>query len=74
MLSRVNKYTRVEDDEMNSAAPAEEKKGNGGKFDKSKRKRKEENNTVSEEGFKGVNTVFTKPIHKIMYDIKDRVL
>ena len=47
LVSRVNEYARVEDDEMNSTGPAEEKKGNGGKFDKSKRKMREENNTIS---------------------------
>ena len=72
MLLRVNKYARVDDDEMNSVGQAEEKKGNGGKFDKLKRKMIKENNKVGEEGFKGVNTVFTKPIHKIMFDIKDQ--
>lgn len=72
MLSRVNEYARVEDDEMNLTGPAKEKKGNEGKFDKMKRKMKEENNKVNVDGYKGVNTTFTRPIYKIMFDIKDQ--
>ena len=72
LLSRVNKYARVEDDEMTTASLAEEKKGNVEKFDKSKRKRMEENNKFGEDGYKRVNIVFTKPIYKIIFDIKDQ--
>ena len=44
--------------------------GNGnGKFDITKMRINEDYSIVSEDGFKGVNTVFTKPIHKILYDI-----
>lgn len=57
LLLRVNEYARVEDIEMTSAGPAEEKKGNLGKFDKSKRIRKEEKIKFVKDGFKGVNNV-----------------
>lgn len=74
-LSRVNEYDKVEDDEMATSSVAEEKRecnrGNG-KFDKMKRKRKEDFSKVSENGYKGVNTVFTKSIHKIMFDIQNK--
>lgn len=53
MLSRVNKYARVENNEITTIGAAEEKKGNSRKFDNTKRKRKEENNKVGEDGFKG---------------------
>lgn len=69
-LLRVNECVRVEDDELAIIRPAEEKKGDNGKFDGSKRK--EDFNKVSKEGYKGENTVFTKPIHKIMFDIQNQ--
>ena len=72
LFSRVNEYARVEDNEMATSGVVEKRKGgNGanGKFDKFKRKRKEDFSKVSENGYKGVNTVFTKPIHKIRFDI-----
>ena len=70
LLSRVNKYARVEDDKLAMTRPTDEKKGGNGKFYGSKRKRKENFNKVSEEGYRGVNTVFAKPIHKIMFTSK----
>lgn len=77
LLSRVNEYARMEDDKMATSGVAEERRGgNGGngsgKFDKSKRKRKEDYSKVSTNGYKGVNTVFTKPIYKIMFDIQKK--
>lgn len=78
----VNEYTRVKDDELSTAGMGEGKMqgnngGNGGneginsgKFDKLKKKRKENFSVVKEGGYKGVNTVFTKPIHKIIFDIQ----
>lgn len=48
---------------------ADEKKEGNGKYDGSERKKKEDFSKVNEEGYKGVNTVFTKPIHKIMFNI-----
>ena len=80
LLSRVNEYARVEDDEVaeQESTPAKAKvnnvgtSGNGGKFDKNKRKRREDNSVVGSDGFKGINTVFNKPIHKIMFDIRDQ--
>lgn len=79
-LTKVPPYTfdellsRVEDDEVATSGVAEQNRGSNGsnnnsKFNKSKRKIKDEFNVVSEDGFKGVNTVFTKSIHKIMHDI-----
>lgn len=77
MLSRVNEYARVKDDEMVTSGAAEEKRGNtmgsgSGKYDKSKRNIREDFRKVSEDGYKGVNAVFTKPIHKIMFDIHNK--
>ena len=76
LLSRVDEFARVEDDEIVASGSAEHNKGNkgngNGKFDRTNRKRKDDYNIVSEDGFKGVNTVFMKPIHKIMYDIHDK--
>lgn len=47
--------------------------GNGnGKFKKTKRKRKEDFSKVSDEGYKGVYTIFTKPVHKIMFGIQNQ--
>ena len=77
LLSRVNDFIRVDDDEIAAFGYAKQKRGNGehnggngnGKFDKTKRKRKEYYNIVSKDGYKGVNTVFIKLIHKIMFDI-----
>lgn len=59
---------------MATSAMVEEVKGGngGGKFDKFKRKRKENFSKVSEDRYKGVNTVFTKPIYKIMFDIQNK--
>ena len=77
LLSRVNEYARVEDGEVaeQGAAAGKGKVSNGGaggsngKFDKSKWNRKEGNNIISPDGYKGINTVFNKPFHKIMYDV-----
>ena len=69
LLARVNEYASVEDNEAIAIRAHESAKGGGGKFDNSKRKIKEENNKVGENGYKAVNTVFTKPICKIMFDI-----
>lgn len=74
LLSRVNKYAKVEDDEMAIVGTNEARKqrngGNGnGRFDKSKRKRKVELTKVTKEGYRRVNMVFTKPTRKIMFDI-----
>ena len=68
LLSRVNEFASVEDDEIAVSGSAEHKKGNGegnegncnGKFYRTKRKRKEDYSIVSKDGYKGVNTVFTK--------------
>lgn len=72
LLSRVNKYAKVEDDEMSTTGAAEEKKGNDGNIDNSMRKRMEKNKKVGDDGFKSVNNVFAKPIYKIMINIKDQ--
>ena len=76
LLLRVNEYARVEDDDVVDQESAVGKGktsnaggGNNGKFDKSKRKRKEDYNIVSPDGYKGINIVFNKLIHKIMFDI-----
>ena len=69
----MNEFPRVEDDEIVVSCSTDHRKENGGgnegnrngKFNRSKRKR-------NEDGFKGVNTVFTKPIHKIMFNIQDK--
>lgn len=42
------------------------------KFDKTKRKKKEDFSKVTEDGYKAVNTVFTKSIHKIMFDMQNK--
>lgn len=65
----------MEDGEIVIVSTAEERKrGNvsNGKFDKTKRKRKQDFSKVSEEGYKEVNTVFTKPIYKIIFDIQNK--
>ena len=76
LLSWVNEYARVEDDEVAISGVAEHNRGNSGgtsreKFKKFKRKRKDDNIVVIDDGYKGVNTVFTKSIHKIMFDIQN---
>lgn len=72
LLSRVNEYTRVEDNKMVTSGVVEEiresNRGNN-KFDKLKRIRKKDFSKVGEDGYKGVNTIFTKIIHKITFDI-----
>ena len=52
LLSRVNEFTRVEDDEIAVSGSADHRKGNGGgngngKFDRSKRKRNEDFSIVT---------------------------
>lgn len=56
---------------VTSGVVEEIRESNGGnnKFDKSKRTRKKDFSKVSKDGYKGVNTVFTKTIHKITFDI-----
>lgn len=62
----------MDDDEMANSGAAEERRGGNGKFDGLKKKRKEDFNKVSDDDYKGVNTVFTKPINKIMFDIQNK--
>lgn len=72
LMSRIDKYALVEDDEIATARRNDERKCGNKKFDNSKRKMKELNK-VREDGYKGVNIVFTKSIHKIMFDIQHRL-
>lgn len=73
LMSRIDKYALVEDDEIATARRNDERKCGNKKFDNSKRKMKEELNKVKNDGYKGVNIVFTKSIHKIMFDIQHRL-
>lgn len=78
----INDYARVEDDELIISGTREKKQWNGrnndgsdnnnGRFDKTKQKRKGDYNIVSDDGYKGINTVFTKLIHKIMFNIQHK--
>ncbi|KAM7469590.1 hypothetical protein LguiA_007773 [Lonicera macranthoides] len=64
LLAKVNEYAKVEDDEALTALALDRaESGSGKKFDNTKRKRKEDQvGKVNDEGFKGVNIVFTQPI------------
>lgn len=73
LLSRINEYARVEDNEIAQMVGMKGRCWNG-KFDNSKRKRTEELNKVSKDGYKWVNTAFTKPNYKIMFDIQHKPL
>lgn len=69
----MNEYARVKDDEVTTSSAVEQNRGNNGgnsngKFNKSKRKGNEDFGMVREDIYKGVNTVFMNPIHKIMFD------
>lgn len=80
-LSRVNEYARVRNDDtvdqgvVAGKAKVKNNKGGGsnGKFDKSKRRRMEDYNIFNLDGYKGINTIFNKPIHKIMFDIQNQL-
>lgn len=70
LLSKINKFARVEDDELvvgDGEKQGNNNKnggnGNAGKFGKLKRKRKEDLSEVSEERYKGVHTIVMKLIH-----------
>lgn len=68
---RINEHARVEDDDATTSGK-EDKKGGNGNPKSDKRKRNEELNKVSEDGNKGVNTIFIKPINKIMFNIQHK--
>lgn len=57
---------------MTTSRAAKERKGGNNKLDNTKKKRKEDFSKVSEDGYKGVNIVFIKSLHKIMFDIQDK--
>lgn len=65
LLSRVNEYAMVEDDELVTFGPVGEKKRGNDNFDNTKRKKKDFSK-VSEDGYKEVKTFFNMPIHKII--------
>lgn len=59
----------MKDDEVD-AVGGEDRKGENCNGKNNERKRKEEHNKVDENGYKGINIVFTKYIYKIMFDIQ----
>lgn len=47
-------------------------KRHGGSFEKNKKEEKIDDRKLGIKAFKGVNTIFNRPIHKIMYEIQSQ--
>lgn len=77
LLTRVDGFSRVEDDDRatNRKNP-KRKRGNDRRKDgngkKNKRDNREGKKKVRSEPFIAVNTIFTKPIHKIIFEIQGK--
>lgn len=75
LLAKINEFARVEDDysTSNMANYKGDRGNNKRQKGSSKKNKKEEKNDdwkLSTEAFKGVNTIFNRPIHKIIYGIQ----
>jgi len=73
LLARVDEFSRVEDDDQDSNRVNFKMEGAGEKRDddngKKNKKDSQDYNKSRVDALRGVNTIFIKPIHKIMFEI-----
>ena len=77
LLARIDEFSRVEDDDRAiNRSSFKRDRGNDRKDEGNDKKNRREDiyegKKSSGEAFKGVNTIFVKPIHKIMFEIQDK--